>query len=341
MKRWKQFLFGVVLTLVVTAATQSIYAAEPYEKIIDTNEWEVLESVNRERVSQGLEPLAIFDSLQKAAGVRAKEIADQFDHVRPDGTKCFTAITEQGIRYRCAGENIAAGYTSPAGVMSGWMNSAGHRGNILSEYYSHIGVGCYEGGGYGKNWVQIFIGGCSVESVEVGGAGESYPVGSSIDKMHRYLVVKCSDHGVGYVPVTSGMCNGYDENQKGTQTITVNYCGKKAEFSVTIGDELSEDETSVRKPARVKNLRAVKKTKTTVSLKWGKRKATGYEVWMAKSKKGTYKKVKTITSPGRTTYKVKHLKSGKKYYFKVRAYKKVNNEKIYGSFSKAKVVKTK
>ncbi len=366
MKKGKQIIFVLVLGFMVIFTMQSVRAAEPYEQITNANEWELLKIVNEERVKQGQQPLAIFASLQKAAGVRSQEIAERFDHVRPDGTKCFTAIKEQGIRYGYAGENIAAGYTSPSDVMSGWMSSAGHRGNILSGSYSHIGIGYCNKGSYGNNWVQIFIGGCSVESIAVGGDGIAYPVGSSIEKMNRYLVVKCSDHGVGYVPVTEGMCTGYSKNQKGSQTITVSYRGKKAKFSVNIVDKAAEDKvtegttsddkisgsgssdnkntedgTSVKKPAKIKKLRAVKKTKTTISLKWKKRKATGYEVWMAKSKKGTYKKVKTITSPDRITIKVKKLKSGKKYYFKVRAYKKVDNKKIYGSFSKAVVVKTK
>lgn len=337
MKRWKQIFFALVMMIGVLSATQSICAAEPYEKIANTNEWEVLKIVNKERAEQGLEPLAIFASLQKAAGVRAREISTYFSHNRPDGTSWFSVIGEQGIRCGCAGENIAAGYSSPSHVMNGWMNSDGHRENILLSSYSHIGVGYCTGGDYGKNWAQIFVGGCQVESIEVNGKETlNYPVGTSIDKMGRYLIVRCSDHGVGYVPIMGGMCKGYRADKTGSQTITVSYRGKKATFTVSVGDS-----TSVAKPAKVKNLKAVKKTKTTISLKWGKRKVAGYEVWMAKSKKGTYKKVKTITSPDRVTYKVKNLKSGKKYYFKVRAYKKSDNKKIYGSFSKAVVVKTK
>lgn len=367
MKKGKQIVFVLVLSFLMIFSVDKVYAEQPYEKIANTNEWEVLKIVNEKREAQGCEPLAIFDDLQKVADVRAKEISNQFSHTRPDGTTWSAAIREQGIPFGCAGENIAAGYSNPSSVMAGWMESAGHKNNILSDSYNHIGVGYCTGGAYGKNWVQIFIGGCSVKSVAVGGEeAASYPVGTSISEMNRYLVVKCSNHGTGYAPVTSGMCTGYDAKKKGTQTITVSYQGKKTTFSVTVVDKSSEDEvtgggssddevsgsnssddknagegTTVKKPYKVKNLKAVKKTKTTVSLKWGKRKGSGYEVWMAKSKKGTYKKVKTLTSSGRNTYKVKRLKSGKKYYFKVRAYKKVNGKKIYGAFSKAKVVKTK
>lgn len=342
MKRWKQVVFALVIMVVMFSATRNICASEPYEKITNTNEWEVLKIVNKERQAQGLEPLTIFASLQSAAGVRAKEIADHFSHYRPDGTMCYTAIREQEIAYGCAGENIAAGYATPANVMNGWMNSAGHRENILSDSYSHIGVGYYKGGDYGKNWVQIFIGGCSVESIAVNKSETaSYPLGTSIDKMNRYLIVRCRDHGASYVPVTGAMCKGYDADKAGDQIITVSYRGEKAKIPVTIGDGSSKEPAAVQKPAKVKKLKAVKKTKTTISLTWGKKKSDGYEVWMAKSKTGTYKKVKTLASPDRTSVKVKKLKSGKKYYFKVRAYKKQNNKKIYGSFSKAVVVKTK
>ena len=150
MKRWKQVVFALVIMVVMFSATRNICASELYEKITNTNEWEVLKIVNKERQAQGLEPLTIFASLQSAAGVRAKEIADHFSHYRPDGTMCYTVIREQEIAYGCAGENIAAGYATPANVMNGWMNSAGHRENILSDSYSHIGVGYYKGGDYGK-----------------------------------------------------------------------------------------------------------------------------------------------------------------------------------------------
>lgn len=111
---------------------------------------EVIRLVNEERAAAGLDALEKNDTLCTNADLRAKEVAKKFSHKRPDGTRCFTAIT---ISYMCAAENIAKGQTSPAEVMDSWMNSDGHRKNILSPDYRQIGVGYDEASG---SWVQIF-----------------------------------------------------------------------------------------------------------------------------------------------------------------------------------------
>ena len=337
MKMQKKVFLSLLAIALVLCMQKNVFASEPYEKISNENEWKVLKIVNEERMKQGLEPVSFFRGIQKAARVRADEIAYYFSHTRPDGTSCFTALREQDIYYSCAGENIAAGYTSPSHVMQGWMNSPGHRGNILSSGYSHMGVGYCVGGSYGKNWVQEFVGGCALTKVAADKKETvNYPVGTTIDQMNRYLVVRCDDHGVGYVPVIDEMCSGYNPGKNGTQVIKVKYRGKTVKITVTVGKN-----TSVKKPARVKNLKIKKKTRTTVTLKWDKCSGKGYEVWAGPSKNGEYVKAKTVTSANATSCKIKNLQPGEKYYFKVRAYKKVNNKKIYGLFSKAVVVKTK
>jgi len=335
MRKW---LLSLMLGLILSVGlTGNVFAGEPYEAIASEQEWQVLKIVNRERITYGLEPISTFKKIQQAAGVRADEISYYFSHTRPDGTSCFTAVKELGIYYSCAGENIAAGYQSPKAVMTGWMNSDGHRGNILGSGYDHVGIGYATGGSYGKNWVQDFVGGCSVTSVKSDGKGTlNYPVGTTVDAMNRYLVVMCSEHGVGYVPVIGEMCSGYNPNAGGAQTITVEYGGKKVKIPVTVGNA-----PSVTKPGKVRNFIATKSTKSTVSLRWSKQDGKGYEIWYATKKNGKYKKARTITSADKKACKVRNLKSGKRYYFKIRAYKKANNEKIYGSFSKAVVVKTK
>ena len=78
-------------------------------------------------------------------------------HTRPDGTSCFTVLDQNGINYFSAGENIAMGYPTSESVVNGWMNSSGHKANILNSSFTHIGVGCYEENGY-YYWVQLFIG---------------------------------------------------------------------------------------------------------------------------------------------------------------------------------------
>ena len=120
-------------------------------------EAEVIRLVNAERAKQGLSVLSKDSGAVNAARVRAKEIVASFSHTRPDGRSCFTAASDLGVAYRTAGENIAYGYASPAQVVNGWMNSEGHRKNILSSSFSKIGVGCYSSNGV-LYWSQFFIG---------------------------------------------------------------------------------------------------------------------------------------------------------------------------------------
>ena len=90
--------------------------------------------------------------------MRAREIEGAFSHTRPNGSSFSTALKEQGASYRAAGENIAYGQRSAEQVMEGWMNSSGHRANILSAQYTAIGVGVYRSASGTLHWVQLFIG---------------------------------------------------------------------------------------------------------------------------------------------------------------------------------------
>lgn len=118
---------------------------------------EVVELVNEERAKAGLGELRVETNLQFAATERAVELIQEPSHTRPDGSDCFTILSEYGIPYYTAGENIAFGFPDPEMVMMGWMNSPGHRSNILSPGFEAIGVGVVE---YGGNiyWTQLFIG---------------------------------------------------------------------------------------------------------------------------------------------------------------------------------------
>lgn len=110
--------------------------------------------VNQEREKAGLAPLSLNTTISSAAQVRAKEIVSQFSHTRPDGRDFSTALQEKGISYKGSGENIAKGQKTPEQVMQGWMNSSGHRANILGNY-TNIGVGYYEINGV-TYWTQLF-----------------------------------------------------------------------------------------------------------------------------------------------------------------------------------------
>lgn len=115
----------------------------------------VLNLVNKYRNQNGLASVKLDSALSGAASTRAKEIISSFSHTRPNGSSCFTVLSENGISYNGAGENIAYGQSSPDEVMTAWMNSAGHRANILNASFTRLGVGVYESGGT-LYWTQLF-----------------------------------------------------------------------------------------------------------------------------------------------------------------------------------------
>ena len=119
--------------------------------------YQVIELVNAERAKYGLSALSADTTLMNAAGKRAVETVTSFSHTRPNGTKFSTVLSEYGVSYRTAGENIAYGQRTPQDVVNSWMNSSGHRANILSSSYTKIGVGCYKSGST-YYWSQLFIG---------------------------------------------------------------------------------------------------------------------------------------------------------------------------------------
>ena len=126
-----------------SGSSQTSYAAQ------------VVSLVNAERAKYGLSALTMDSSVTAAAQVRAGELYQSFSHTRPDGRSCFTALREAGASYSGAGENIAYGQRSPEAVMQAWMNSSGHRANILSNKYTKIGVGYTVKNGV-TYWTQMF-----------------------------------------------------------------------------------------------------------------------------------------------------------------------------------------
>ena len=117
---------------------------------------QVLDLVNKERAKVGARPLRLSSELQSAAMLRAREITQVMSHTRPNGKSCMTVLKSPWG----AGENIAGGNETPEEVVESWMNSPGHRRNILYSRFNKLGVGyCYDlngVGGYKHYWVQIF-----------------------------------------------------------------------------------------------------------------------------------------------------------------------------------------
>ena len=119
---------------------------------------EVVAGTNRERAQHGLAALTLEPRLTAAAQAHGEDMVNRrfFAHDSPDGRSVADRVLAAGYTYRVVAENIAAGQRTVAEVVDGWMNSPGHRANILSPDVRQIGIGFATGGEYGTMWVQVF-----------------------------------------------------------------------------------------------------------------------------------------------------------------------------------------
>lgn len=129
------------------------------EKVETNQALEVLRLVNIERKKQGLNELVLNHTLNGIATKKAEDMRDNnyFSHQSARYGSPFEMLQSFGVKYSSAGENIAAGQKTAQQVMNDWMNSSGHRANILNNNYTELGVGYVEGGTYGTYWVQLFV----------------------------------------------------------------------------------------------------------------------------------------------------------------------------------------
>ena len=126
-------------------------------KTVSDYEKEVVNLVNSIRKEYGLSPLKLNSELSAVARLKSSDMREKgyFSHTSPTYGSPFDMMKTFGIKYRTAGENIAMGYRTPQAVVDGWMNSKGHRENILNSSFTEIGVGYIANGNY---WTQMFIG---------------------------------------------------------------------------------------------------------------------------------------------------------------------------------------
>lgn len=124
---------------------------------ISSFENEVVELVNGIRIQKGLKPLTANWELSRVARYKSQDMVDNryFSHTSPTYGSPFQMIRAFGLSFKTAGENIAYGQRTPQAVVNAWMNSSGHRANILNASYTQIGVGYVANGHY---WTQMFIG---------------------------------------------------------------------------------------------------------------------------------------------------------------------------------------
>ncbi len=188
----------------VTAGNTPTTPTEPAEKAkipsdklsVSEYEWEVLRIANRERHANGLPALSMPAALQDSCDIREKELVTLFDHTRPNGERPYTTIAKS-FKHSYVGENIACGQTTPAMVMEAWMNSPGHRANILRDSFGYMGVGCLNE--RTKYWVQMFADVEGYTSVTTSAGTMNFASVADMEK--EYLVCTDKNGVVSYLPI--------------------------------------------------------------------------------------------------------------------------------------------
>ena len=163
MSRIKKIVFAALAAAALTGAADAVHLDRPVQGSSSVSAGiqsssaasEVVRLTNSARSQNGYAALVEDGALSEAAAVRAREIARSFSHTRPSGASFSSALSESGVSYLRAGENIASGQKSASEVVNAWMNSPGHRANILNSSYSRIGSASVNIDGT-LYWVQLF-----------------------------------------------------------------------------------------------------------------------------------------------------------------------------------------
>lgn len=163
MSRIKKIVFAALAAAAFTGAAGAVHLDRPVQGSSSVSAGiqsssaasEVVRLTNSARSQNGYAALVEDGALSEAAAVRAREIARSFSHTRPSGASFSSALSESGVSYLRARENIASGQKSASEVVNAWMNSPGHRANILNSSYSRIGSASVNINGT-LYWVQLF-----------------------------------------------------------------------------------------------------------------------------------------------------------------------------------------
>ncbi len=362
-------IFSIVPRLNITASADELLNIQVKGICDYTKANEVLKIVNEERSKNGLGSLSMDTELLNSAMYRATETAIYWSHTRPDGSSCFT------ICNKMSGENIAVNQETPKSVMNAWMNSPGHRANILNPYFESIGIGCFETD-FGYYWVQCFS---DVPAENIpnysGTVGKTNTVSIQKSFVELYASIVKNTANSNYMKVKKtgyfnygiinqtwswaycpGVASDYIFSSSNTSVISIDSNGKftavgagTATVSISLKADLSKSysEKITVLPSKVTKL-TVKAKDKKLKITWKKvKEAKGYEVQVSKNKKFKKKKIifDKFTKKKKLTIKSSKIKSNKKYYIRVRSYATYKNEngktqRIYGEW-KEKTTKGK
>ena len=142
-----------------TSSRETTSGSTQTNSSMNTDEKEIFELINQKRAENGLAALKVDNEVQRVARIKAQDMVNNnyFSHTSPTYGSPFEMLKSFKISYKTAGENIA-GNSSNTATVEAWMNSSGHRANILNGNYNYTGIGVVSSPKYGKMYVQMFIG---------------------------------------------------------------------------------------------------------------------------------------------------------------------------------------
>ena len=142
-----------------TSGSTGISGSTSNTAVLSADEQEVFDLINKQRINNGLRALKIDSEVQNVARIKAKDMVQNnyFSHTSPTYGSPFDMLNKFKVSYKTAGENIA-GNSNNQSAVTAWMNSAGHKANILNSSFNYTGIGVVTGSQYGKIYVQMFIG---------------------------------------------------------------------------------------------------------------------------------------------------------------------------------------
>ena len=336
---------------------------------------EVLDLVNKERNAKGLNSLRMDYDLQVAAMKRAAEIGINFDHYRPDGTICTT------ISSKINGENIAYSMKDAKDIMNNWMNSEGHKKNILDDDFKSIGIGCFKNGEV-YYWVQLFsTSETTFELIKTGSQTTTRSISVLNENLNLYGRKATNSTSSSYMNIGNkgsylygiynkkssyvysvGVASDYTFSSSNISVIKINSDGTfnavgEGNAIITIAlksnpaVKFTENITvKLLEPTKVTGLIAKNQKTTKFDITWNLQSETAdkYEVYMYNSKTKKYEKLGESSSNAGEVY---GLKSGTTYKLKVRACRTYKGTTYYGPYSdvlktttatdKTKITKTK
>ncbi|MDR1775340.1 MAG: CAP domain-containing protein [Actinomycetes bacterium] len=333
--------------------------------------WQVLVLTNAERAKEGLAPLTMDAQLVETAMVRARECLLVFDHTRPDGTPCYTAFPANYTTGAVAAENIGAGYPTAAAMVRGWMNSPGHRANIMNPALTTIGIGVFHQDGAGYGWAQDFSNAAPVGATRPANVSGIYDIAVDTTKFplrydigwagdiratrrtvaagsHMQLTVICQRADIDeiflYVQIPAERMRWTASNAAvatvdAGERLTARSPGQTTFTAWVDNKKIASTPTLTVKPAKGV-VAAVKRGKKTLRVRWKKQTGvSGYQIRYRR--RGQSKWTTKRVGAARTTLTLRKLRRRTGYQVQVRAYATIAGSRVYGSYSSTKTVKTK